>query len=286
MLIERPEQKPVVIFRSNFKAVEVNGINIDTHKYTLNIASSEHITPEPEYKNYLIVKYNKDHPGKHASAQEISHWYDNFGKTKHTEVYRLYGLSDNGDAKLISDTNFVLIPDDVIVSNQAEIDSFHQKRGIFLDFSPIAFSYLAKMDFIRKANLNSKVVRELLDVVRNFQPYHSAVAWALGCVCAVGAFFHNKNRTQNKFALAGWMAFALLFNVAGLLTCLALTHYDLIKCDNCGRKRHLLTESCLHCGKQAPAPLPQTTDITGENLSDIHRGVGSALDFTIYFKKT
>ncbi len=261
ILIERSEEKPVVIFRKNLKAIEINGIDIDSRAYSLSMESAGHLIPQPEYKNYVLAVYRKDHPGKFSSKQEEKQWLEKYSKSRQTMTYLLYSLSDNGDAKLISEENSIVIPGKSKILNEAQIESYLYKTNTVFDLSPVAFHYLYNSDFVTNAKPGSKVIKETIDTIRTFKPRHVSVAWVLGCACAVGVFVHNRHRTANKFAIAGWMAFALLFNVAGLLTCLALTHYDLIKCDNCGRKRHLLTEACLHCGKVMVAPLPQETDI-------------------------
>jgi DNA-directed RNA polymerase subunit RPC12/RpoP len=57
---------------------------------------------------------------------------------------------------------------------------------------------------------------------------------------------------KNKFTLVLWALFVGLFNIAGLLTYLALNHTTTIKCPACGKKRNLEKDECIRCGAKLP----------------------------------
>ena len=61
--------------------------------------------------------------------------------------------------------------------------------------------------------------------------------------------------------LAGWLVFVGLFNVAGLLTYLSMNHRPVLKCVECGKKRHLMADSCIRCGGGLPVPERRETDL-------------------------
>ena len=71
------------------------------------------------------------------------------------------------------------------------------------------------------------------------------------------AFWHGRPRWTSKGKAAFWLAFVLCFNLAGLLTYLALNHTPLIRCTSCQKKRGLATDTCARC--HAPLPLPEHT---------------------------
>ncbi|MCK5175698.1 MAG: hypothetical protein KAR47_20045 [Planctomycetes bacterium] len=62
-----------------------------------------------------------------------------------------------------------------------------------------------------------------------------------------------------RFAL--WLVFVAAFNVAGLMTYLALNHTVLIRCANCGKRRGLERADCPACNAQLPKPVPREVDL-------------------------
>jgi hypothetical protein len=59
---------------------------------------------------------------------------------------------------------------------------------------------------------------------------------------------------KNKPCLAVWVILVGLFNIADLLTYLALNHTTLIKCSACGKRRNLEKSACIRCGAELPLP--------------------------------
>ena len=76
-------------------------------------------------------------------------------------------------------------------------------------------------------------------------------------LCFVLAWLHLKPREGSRLKFVLWLAFVLCFNLAGLLTYLALNHTPLARCASCHKKRGLTTDACVRC--QAPLPLPEHT---------------------------
>ena len=71
--------------------------------------------------------------------------------------------------------------------------------------------------------------------------------------------WHARRRGSSRRHLAGWLALTALFNVAGLLTYLALNHTELVPCPACGRRRTLDGRPCASCGaplRAAATPRP------------------------------
>ena len=58
-----------------------------------------------------------------------------------------------------------------------------------------------------------------------------------------------------------WLVFVGLFNLAGLLTYLALNHTPVIKCPVCGNRRGLGQAQCVRCLSDLPAPKPGKLDL-------------------------
>ncbi|MCF7972898.1 MAG: hypothetical protein K9N55_03700 [Phycisphaerae bacterium] len=74
---------------------------------------------------------------------------------------------------------------------------------------------------------------------------------------AAVAFWYGRPRWTSKGQAAFWLVFVLCFNLAGLLTYLALNHTPLIRCASCRQKRGLAADPCARC--HAPLPLPAHT---------------------------
>jgi len=86
-----------------------------------------------------------------------------------------------------------------------------------------------------------------------------------GALCSVGlalvALVHAWPRRTGWSRLAFWVVLVLAFNLAGLLTYLALNHTTVIRCSACGRRRGLLTPDCPACHSPLPVPQTKSTDL-------------------------
>lgn len=83
--------------------------------------------------------------------------------------------------------------------------------------------------------------------------------WFLSLLCVVMTVWHAWNRQSSWVSHAVWLVFVGVFNVAGLLTYLALHHAVLVRCGACGKKRSLTRPSCVHCAAGLPRPQPEHT---------------------------
>ena len=80
-------------------------------------------------------------------------------------------------------------------------------------------------------------------------------------VFATLAFLHGWPRRTHIIKLIFWATFVLLFNLPGFLTYLALNHFAVVRCANCGKKRGLRQDTCCRCGVTLPLPKPKETDL-------------------------
>ena len=100
----------------------------------------------------------------------------------------------------------------------------------------------------------NEVTREVLAAVDELRPGLSVWNWILGAAMVGFAAWHCLPRRKSRGWLAFWLAFVWLFNLAGLLTYLALNHTPVIECPACGKKRGLGQARCVHCRAELPAP--------------------------------
>ena len=98
-------------------------------------------------------------------------------------------------------------------------------------------------------------------MIPELQPPKSFWNWLIIIAMAGFAFMHAWPRRTSRPKLIFWLLFILAFNLAGLLTYLALNHTPIIKCPACGRRRGLGKVNCAQCGAELPAPKRRKLDL-------------------------
>ncbi len=93
-----------------------------------------------------------------------------------------------------------------------------------------------------------------LFVLMEIYPRKLTVNLALSILMMLIALLHGWARRKNEIWLVFWLIFVGMFNLAGLLTYLALNHTPLIKCPLCGKWRGLERTNCIRCGAEFPVP--------------------------------
>ena len=108
---------------------------------------------------------------------------------------------------------------------------------------------------------NNFLTSDFAFFVAEIRPGNSILNWVLSLAMAGFAFWHGWPRQTSRAKLIFWLAFTLAFNLAGLLTYLALNHTPIIKCSSCGRSRGLARVNCLRCGTELSAPKRRKLDL-------------------------
>jgi hypothetical protein len=109
--------------------------------------------------------------------------------------------------------------------------------------------------------LNNYLISDFAQIVKDLRPANRILNWVLGLAMVGFAFWHGWPRQTSRPKLIFWLAFTLAFNLAGLLTYLALNHTPIIKCSSCGKDRCLRQVNCLRCGTELPAPQRRKLDL-------------------------
>jgi len=115
---------------------------------------------------------------------------------------------------------------------------------------------------------NRTATYEILTAMGYLTPGATAWNWILGLLMVGFAYWHGRPRWTRRAELIFWLVFVWLFNLAGLLTYLALNHTPVIKCPLCGQRRGLAQVNCVRCEGPLPAPKPGELDL----ISDIQPG--------------
>lgn len=108
--------------------------------------------------------------------------------------------------------------------------------------------------FIQRYRTGNDFVSGSIRTIVGIRPGNSLLSWVLGLAMVGFAFWHGWPRQTSRAKLIFWLTFTLVFNLAGLLTYLALNHTPIIKCSVCGKSRGLAQVNCVRCGAELPAP--------------------------------
>ncbi len=114
--------------------------------------------------------------------------------------------------------------------------------------------YLLGRQFLFQLYRGNDFIRGFAEVTRELRPGNSILNWLLALAMVGFAFWHGWPRKTSLGKLIFWFVFTLVFNLAGLLTYLALNHTPIIKCPLCGKRRGLAQVNCIRCGAELPAP--------------------------------
>jgi hypothetical protein len=108
---------------------------------------------------------------------------------------------------------------------------------------------------------NNLLTSDFAYFAADIRPGNSILNWMLSLAMVGFAFWHGWPRLTSRTKLIFWLAFTLAFNLAGLLTYLALNHTPIIKCSSCGKSRGLDQINCLRCAAELPAPKRRKLDL-------------------------
>jgi hypothetical protein len=121
--------------------------------------------------------------------------------------------------------------------------------------------FLLGQEFFLQHSRGNDFVSGSIQSITDIRPANSLWNWLLGLAMVGFAFWHGRPRQISPGKLIFWLAFTLVFNLAGLLTYLALNHIPIIKCSACGKSRGLAQVNCMQCGAELPAPKQRKLDL-------------------------
>ena len=177
-------------------------------------------------------------------------------QTQHT--IRLIEVSRSGTLREISSFSWIRPP--------RRIDEWYTRythvwRVVNVVSSPMLHQCLSGIsDAQRRAmpTYLSETLGSMGHIRYNKAPYQIATC---SIVMALLALLHAWPRRTTWGRLAFWVVMVLAFNLAGLLTYLALNHTPVIGCSACGRRRGLLRPDCPACHGPLPVPQARPTDL-------------------------
>ncbi|MCD4830351.1 MAG: hypothetical protein K8R02_00925 [Anaerohalosphaeraceae bacterium] len=198
----------------------------------------------------------------HTSRKVREAFWANRSRDKEIHYSKqLYKLESDGNLELVNKFDWtrpeITQSQSLIVYEDPQMRYLKQATV----FSPTVFSpvirgleHIKGMNYyscIRQFNGATRGYLELIDFV---YPRNMLINISLSAVMMVIALYHGCSRRTSWAGLGGWLVLIGLFNLAGLLTYLALNHSPLIKCSVCGKWRGLKMPLCIHCKASLPVP--------------------------------
>jgi hypothetical protein len=98
------------------------------------------------------------------------------------------------------------------------------------------------------------ITRNYLMLIELWHSRNLKVNIALSVLMMSIVLWHGWARRTSRLRFVFWLIVVGLFNLAGLLTYLALNHTAVIKCPVCGKLRGLEKSACIRCGNEIPPP--------------------------------
>jgi hypothetical protein len=182
-------------------------------------------------------------------------WLRKFRGKPHKEWIELYRVDNQGNLNLLNHYDWT---DTIrIGSSLEESQPWEKTKRYVCQFSSPLYDftwYLLGGDFGAYLHRNNLLTSDFAYLAEDIRPGNSILNWVLGLAMVGFAFWHGRPRQTSRGKLIFWLAFTLVFNLAGLLTYLALNHISMTKCSACGKSRGLAQVNCVRCGAELPAP--------------------------------
>jgi len=238
LIMRKPEQKLTVSVPKNWDSRFI-GFTATMKSIFLQRYESERIPPKEYYKSpKLLRKWLQDHQGKPIKT-----------------AVELYKANNQGKLELLNryDWTVPALPERVV-----EARDFRAPATRFVSkFSPPLYDwawYFVGIRFWTQVYQRSDFAHGFARMLADIRPSSSIINWLLSAMMIGFTFWHGWPRRTSWPKFLFWLAFVGIFNLAGLLTYLALNHTTVIKCPACSRSRGLTKVNCIRCGVELPAP--------------------------------
>jgi hypothetical protein len=189
----------------------------------------------------------------------FSEWWEQNRARPKQHIEQLMEVRSDGNLKPISSFEWTQpgSPDES-ASLQARLN--RRISQAIASFSPLPSIWLPRsVGSMDRTRLGGYLLYMILPL-STFDMYGPSTL-AVTLVLAFLTFLHARPRRTGWGSLTFWIVFVLAFNLAGLLTYLALNHTPVIRCPACGRRRGLLRPDCPSCHAHLPAPERRPTDL-------------------------
>ncbi len=201
------------------------------------------------------------------------HYFDSWVKEIREKTWNywneLYKVDSQGNLELLNRYDWIRPPLHGDVSRNK--DSKPIVHRSVSQFSPLMYDLF--MHYIGRKCWTQSYSNEyrndffygLIQAISEVSPHSGIINRILSVLMMSFVFWHGWPRRTSWTKFIFWLVFTGLFNIAGLLTYLALNHTAVIKCPVCGKRRGLAQVECVQCQAQLPAPEQGKLDLIFSN---------------------
>jgi len=196
------------------------------------------------------------------SSKSYLQWIQKFEGKSYKRWVELYKVDNQANLQLLNRYEWN-VPSEFLPKLQRKSFRLHVQRAAMSFSSPLydlAWILLGPEFFYQRSRGND-FVSGSIQLITDIRPGNSLWNWLLALAMVGLAFLHGRPRQTSRAKLIFWLAFTLVFNLAGLLTYLALNHTTIIKCPACNKRRGLAQINCIRCGTELPAPKQRKLDL-------------------------
>ena len=186
------------------------------------------------------------------NQKALMKWYQERRKKPIENSEQLYQVDSAGNLTLLNKFEWT---SDLRQTTSKEHDLQENFRKTLTKASPAFYDLFNRYFFrlyVRNLYDTNRNIYEFLSFFIHFAPSYNPFSYILSLLMAGFVFFHALPRRKSMAGLIGWVVFAALFNIVGLLVYLALNYTPTIQCHNCNKRRGLNTPQCPHCGADLP----------------------------------
>jgi hypothetical protein len=232
--------------------------------------------------NAIFIKYNETNYAPPQEPELAKQYIREYYSKPQPQSVRLYKVIDNGKIEQVTRFDWM----HPVFNKNSSIPRIVDQQEIYQKWvsktSPPMFDlvwYLCGDTLDKLHQEKTGMMKAYIDMIMQFRPSHSNLIpsfeqnqkdWSptnclLSAVMMGFALWHGFSRRTSWLNLVLWLFIVGLFNLAGLLTYLALNHTPVIKCPACGKKRGLKMDNCSQCGSPLPTPQRKPTDLIMTN---------------------
>jgi hypothetical protein len=209
------------------------------------------------------IEFNKM-PDYYLQRKLNRQWHDDYRTKPKKSWFELYRVDNQGNLNLLNRFGCT-IPS----QGQFVVTTGMKVRDYISGFSPPLYDLLLSMFgrwigplYFENENM---VVSMIIRQIDYHRPSINIFNWILSAIMMGFTCLHGWPRRTSRAKFIFWLVFVGIFNLAGLLTYLALNHTTVIKCPACGKRRGLAQVNCVRCRAELPAPVQGKFDLIFNN---------------------
>lgn len=252
ILCRTEENDHIAILRDPAEVIQIN-IPDDSQARISNVTATREKIYMRAFDSGLI-------PPKEIARNSKAYvkWIQERRKEPIERTEKLYEVDSDGHITLLNKFKWTIQPIRRGVNPREKLQKLLSKTSpAFYDI----FAGFFYRFFIRPLNYYEQDFYHLFTTFLQFAPSYNPFSYLLSILVAGIVFLHARPRRTSLASLIGWVIFAALFNIVGLLVYLALNYTPTIQCQKCNKHRGLNSPQCPRCGEDLPANAPQTPSI-------------------------